>query len=58
MPPEGAEILARYWDQVDIQVRAVQNALGSVTHVYHENLPEGGDAGLGYLEATAQGSPS
>ena len=56
MPDDGAEILARYWDQVDIQVRAVQNALGSVTHVYHENLPEGGDAGLGYLEATAQGS--
>ena len=56
MPADGAEILARYWDQVDIQVRAVQNALGSVTHVYHENLPEGGSAGLGYLEATAQGS--
>ncbi|MDE2787597.1 MAG: hypothetical protein OXL37_13175 [Chloroflexota bacterium] len=56
MPAEGAGILARYWDQVDVQVRAVQNALGSVTHVYHENLPEGGDAGLGYLEATAQGS--
>ena len=56
MPPDGAEILARYWDQVDVQVRAVQNALGTVTHVYHENLPEGGDAGLGYLEATAQGS--
>lgn len=56
MPTDGAEILARYWEQVDVQVRAVQNALGSVTHVYHENLPEGGDAGLGYLEATAQGS--
>jgi hypothetical protein len=56
MPPEGAEILARYWDQVEVQVRAVQNALGSVTHVYHENLPEGGDAGLGYLEATSQSS--
>ena len=37
-------------------MRAVQNALGSVTHVYHENLPEGGTAGLGYLEATGQGS--
>lgn len=56
MPPEGAEILGRYWDQVDVQVRAVQNALGSVTHVYHENLPEGGDAGLGYLEVSGQGS--
>ena len=56
MPPEGVEILARYWDQVDVQVRAVQNALGSVAHVYHEDLPEGGDAGLGYLEVSGQGS--
>ena len=56
MPPEGAEILRRYWDQVDVQVRAVQNALGSITHIYHENLPEGGPAGLGYLEASGQGS--
>ena len=56
VPPEGTEILGRYWDQVDIQVRAVQNALGSVAHIFHENLPEGGPAGLGYLEATAQGS--
>ncbi len=56
MPADGAEILARYWDQVDVQVRAVQNALGSVTHVYHENLPDGGPAGLGYLEMSAQGS--
>lgn len=56
VPPEGTEILDRYWVQVDVQVRAVQNALGSVSHVFHENLPEGGSAGLGYLEATAQGS--
>ena len=56
MPADGGEILARYWDQVDVQIRAVQNALGSVTHVYHENLPEGGDAGLGYLEMSGQGS--
>lgn len=56
VPSEGVEILDRYWEQVDVQVRAVQNALGSITHVYHENLPEGGAAGLGYLEATAQGS--
>ena len=55
-PAEGVDILARYWEQVDVQVRAVQNALGSITHVYHENLPEGGDAGLGYLEATGQSS--
>ncbi len=58
IPPEGAEIIARYWEQVDVQVRAVQNALGSVSHVYHENTPEGGDDGLGYLEASGQASHS
>lgn len=56
MPAEGTEIMARYWKQVDVQVRAVQNALGSVTRVYHENTPEGGADGLGYLEASGQGS--
>lgn len=56
MPPEGAEIMARYWDQVDVQVRAVQNALGAITHVYHESTPEGGEDGLGYLEASGQAS--
>ena len=56
MPPEGTEIMARYWEQVDVQVRAVQNALGSVTHVYHENTPEGGADGLGYLEVSGQSS--
>ena len=56
MPPEGTEIVARYWEQVDVQVRAVQNALGTITHIYHENLPAGGDDGLGYLEATNQAS--
>lgn len=56
IPPEGAEIMARYWEQVDVQVRAVQNALGSVSHVYHENTPEGGADGLGYLEASGQAS--
>lgn len=56
MPAEGTEIMVRYWEQVDVQVRAVQNALGSVTHVYHENTPEGGADGLAYLEASGQGS--
>ena len=56
IPPEGAEIMVRYWEQVDVQVRAVQNALGSVSRVYHENTPEGGADGLGYLEASGQSS--
>ena len=56
LPPEGSDVMARYWQQVDTQVRAVQNALGSVTHVYHENLPEGGAQGMEYLDASGQGS--
>ncbi len=56
IPPDGADIIARYWEQVDVQVRAVQNALGSITRIYHENLPQGGADGLGYLDASGQGS--
>ena len=56
MPAEGAEIVGRYWEQVAVQVRAVQNALGSVARVYHENVPEGGAEGIRYLEASGQGS--
>ena len=56
IPPESTEIIARYWEQVDVQVRAVQNALGSIARIYHENLPQGGADGLGYLETGGQGS--
>ncbi len=56
MPEEGLEIMARYWAQVDVQVRAVQNALGSVSLVYHEHLPAGGQDAIQYLESTGQPS--
>ena len=56
IPPDGAAIIARYWEQVDVQVRAVQNALGSITRIYHENLPQGGADGLEYLEAGGPGN--
>ena len=55
-PADGVAVVARYWEQVDAQVRAVQNALGSIRHIYHENLPAGGAEGIGYLVATGQGS--
>ena len=50
LPPEGVAIITSYWEQVDVQVRAIQNALGSITRVFHENIPEGDDAGIQYLE--------
>lgn len=56
LPADGVAVIERYWEQVDTQVRAVQNALGSIARVYHESLPEGGDAGLSYLEVMQQAS--
>ena len=56
LPPDGVAVVGQYWEQVDTQVRAVQNALGSIARIYHESLPEGGDAGISYLEAMAQPS--
>ena len=56
MPPEGVAIMERYWEQVDVQVRALQNALGSVARVYHESIPEGGPEAMEYLEVTEQAS--
>ena len=53
---DGAAVIARYWEQVAVQVRAVQNALGRIRHIYHENLPAGGAEGIAYLEASGQGS--
>ena len=56
IPPAGATIIARYWEQVDVQARSVQNALGNVARIYHESLPQGGSDGLAYLEASGQAS--
>ena len=56
LPADGVAVVGQYWEQVDTQVRAVQNALGRIARVYHESLPDGGDAGMSYLEALAQPS--
>ena len=58
LPADGVEALGRYWEQVDTQVRAVQNALGSVARVYHESLPEGGAAGAGVSGGDGAAEPS
>ncbi len=56
LPADGVAVVGQYWEQVDTQVRAVQNALGSIARIYHESLPDGGSAGISYLEAMAQPS--
>ena len=53
---EGAAVLQNYWEQVQTQVAALETALGSLQHIYHESLTVGGDEGLEQLGATDQRS--
>ena len=53
---EGVEVLQRYWEQMQAQVDALEEALGGLQHVYHESLTVGGDEGLQQLGAADQRS--
>ena len=53
---EGMEILQRYWDQMRSQVASLESALGTLAHIYHESLTQGGDEGLRQLEGADQRS--
>ena len=48
--PEAAAITQKYWEQVAVQVSALENTLGGLDHIYHESLSEAGDEGLNQLE--------
>ena len=54
--PAGAEVLKNYWDQMQTQVNALENALGGLQHIYHESLTIGGSEGLEQLGAADQRS--
>jgi len=54
--PAGAEVLKNYWDQMQMQVDALEGALGGLQHVYHESLTVGGQEGLDQLGAADQRS--
>ncbi len=49
--PEGAAALQNYWEQMQAQVAALENALGGLQRIYHESLTEGGDEGMEQLQA-------
>ena len=51
---EGLQILERLWDQMQTQVASLEASLGSLRHIYHESLFEGGEDGLKHLESTDQ----
>ncbi len=48
--PEGVAALQKYWDEMQAQVGSLESALGGLRHIYHESVPEGGQAGLEHLE--------
>ena len=54
--PDGVTALQKYWDEMQVQVRSLESALGGLHHVYHESLPEGGEEGLKQLEQADQRS--
>ncbi len=47
---EGQAILARYWEQAQIQLAGLEVRLGAVRHVYHEAVAIGGEEGLKRLQ--------
>ena len=47
--PEGATVLQNYWEQMQTQVTALEEALGGLQHIYHESLTVGGSEGLEQL---------
>ena len=49
--PDGAAALQNYWQQAQIQVAALENALGGLQRLYHESVTEGESAGLEQLRA-------
>ena len=49
--PDGTAALQNYWQQAQIQVAALENALGGLQRLYHESVTEGESAGLEQLRA-------
>ena len=54
--PAGAAVLQNYWEQMQTQVGALEEALGGLQHIYHESLTIGGPEGLEQLSAADQRS--
>ncbi|SVB92552.1 uncharacterized protein METZ01_LOCUS245406, partial [marine metagenome] len=54
--PTGAAVLQNYWEQMQTQVGALEEALGGLQHIYHESLTVGGPEGLEQLSAADQRS--
>ena len=49
--PEGAAALQNYWEQMQTQVAALENALGGLQRIYHETITASEEEGLAQLQA-------
>ena len=49
--PEGAAALQNYWEQMQTQVAALENALGGLQRIYHETITASEEEGLEQLQA-------
>jgi|TARA_B100000315_G_scaffold249373_1_gene280485 hypothetical protein len=54
--PALSELIDRYWDQVQGQVKNMEEKLSQVKKVYYELIPIGGKKGLKAIEALSKGS--
>ena len=54
--PALSELVDRYWDQVQGQVKNMEEKLSQVKKVYYELIPIGGKKGLKAIEALSKGS--
>jgi len=54
--PDLAERINRYWEQVQAQIANLEARLGSVTKIYHELVPVGGEDGTRVIEELNEGS--
>ena len=49
--PEGAAALQNYWEQMQTQVAALENALGGLQRIYHETITASEEEGMAQLQA-------
>lgn len=50
--PEGAAALQNYWEQMQTQVAALENALGGLQRIYHETITASEEEGMAQLQAS------
>ena len=53
---EGVAALQNYWEQMQTQVAALENALGGLQRIYHESVAAGEEEGMEQLRAGDQRS--